>query len=418
MREVGENRVCIRSLIITLFVFMMIPIGILIMGADQIAQGSPMEGFSQKKVLLPTISADKTIDLGAIEGGKKVTVMGAAYSPNGNYLAIWDVAGVAATHIIVWDLKSNKLQSHTDRLREDFGIYPNAVLTWTPDNKYITFGWGGQKKPIQFWDPMTGKLDHEVPPYVAATSLQFNKDGTKALASPGIGGNPKFRIYDTKTWSYQEFNEGEMYVGGVAWAPDGQVVAVGYWHGTTREGVGSVRGEKSDDGQAIKVNDLIARLIDPAGHLADRTKVLIPSMPKTVSSGNKEFTYYQSQTQSPLFVVSSLSGEVIAVGLGNLLNGSTLNMRIYATNADIREHKVPIAMQPRNIAISPDGRYLYLKGDARDESSDAARNLVIDTQTGSQLLWFHGGVGGIAIRRDGRQLAVGDGDSVKLFNID
>ena len=375
-------------------------------------------GNSYPSIAVPKLSQHGEIDLSAVEETSNVTVMSMAYSPDDNYLAIVDVTRGAATHITVWNLKTKKLQSHTDRLHTDFGIYPDAVLSWTPDGKYITFGYGGKKNPIQFWDPITGSIVKTAAPGVVATSLQFNKQGTKAVASPGVGGSSKFRIYDTVTWSYTEFDEGQLYVQDVAWASDDKVVAVGYWHTRVGEEGGGTNSKGGGDEQAIKLNDVVARLIDPSGHLEDHTKVLIPSLPKTVGSSNREVTYNQSQAPSAPFLVSDADGTVMALGLGNVLNGRTLDMLTYATNKDIVGHKVPLAVQPRNVAISPDGNYLYLKGSALDNSSEGARNLIVDTRTGKQVLWFRGGSDGIAIRPDGKQLAVGDGQSVKLWDIE
>jgi hypothetical protein len=171
----------------------------------------------------------------------------------------------------------------------------------------------------------------------------------------------------------------------------------------------------NDADGAAQINDVVARLIDPSGHVADQTKVLIPSEQKYIQGSNRP--YRQSQMQSPMFVVSSPGGEVVALGLGYIVDGQTMDMITYASQDDIYKHDVPNVLQPRNLAISPDGNYLYLKGEAPEESSEAARNLILDARSGKQLLWFNGGTGGIAIRPDGKQLAVGDVHLIKLFHI-
>jgi len=364
-----------------------------------------------------TVVADKdSIDLATVEGHSKVTAMSMTYSPDGHYLAIVDAVGAGATHIVVWDLKRNKLQSHTERLTPNFALDPYALLTWTPDGKRLTFGRGGGGSPIKFWDAMTGQVVSEAPSTVVAASLRFNRQGTQALASPGAGGSLTFRVYDTTNWSYKEFDEGGMAVQELAWAPGGRIVAVGLWRKVGDGAAGAIGSGDRDVLRSLKINDVIARLIDPSGVVASRTKLLIPSKPTTVQSGGRYLTYNQTQEQSSMFLVSDAEGKTLAIGLGNILDVPTLEMLTYATSEDISAHKVPAALQPRDFAMSPDGSYLYLGGGS-SSPNDGDDNLIVDARTGKLLSGFQGGKGGIAVSPDGTQIAVGDERYVKFFSV-
>lgn len=409
----GSSNMRIAFLIALVIGWMMAPVYAKKMPSFGNEKGATASGSSQ--ISSPKLKQEGAIDLRAVEGSLDVTAMSMAYSPDGNYLAIVDVVGTFATHITVWNLQNNKLQAHTERLSQDFGVYPYATLSWTPDGKYITFGFGGNKRPIQFWSAQTGLIATQAPASVTAMSLQFNKQGTKAIASRGGVGSQKLRIYDTTSWEFQEFDEGDMYVQQAVWAPNDKVLAFGYWKPRNMHPDDAVTLASNAADGAAQQNDVIARLIDPSGHVADQTKVLIPSEQKYIQGSNRP--YRQSQMQSPMFVVSSPGGEVVALGLGYIVDGQTMDIVTYVSQDDINKHNLPNVLQPRNVAISPDGNYLYLKGEAPEESSEAARNLILDARSGKQLLWFNGGTGGIAIRPDGKQLAVGDVHLIKLFHI-
>ncbi|HSY54487.1 MAG TPA: hypothetical protein VK785_08575, partial [Opitutaceae bacterium] len=79
--------------------------------------------------------------------------------------------------------------------------------------------------------------------------------------------------------------------------------------------------------------------------------------------------------------------------------------------------KIPWVGCQANMVFSPDGKYLYLKGNTSSPSDDTAKNLILDATTGKLLLWFEGGHDGIAISPDGKLLAMGNGRSVKLLDI-
>ena len=69
------------------------------------------------------------------------------------------------------------------------------------------------------------------------------------------------------------------------------------------------------------------------------------------------------------------------------------------------------------MVFDPLGNFLYLKAAVWFDGSRPVENVIINTATGKQVATFGGGDEGIAIRSDGRQLAMGNQRSVQILDV-
>jgi hypothetical protein len=113
--------------------------------------------------------------------------------------------------------------------------------------------------------------------------------------------------------------------------------------------------------------------------------------------------------------VTNFAGNQIALGIGRIINGKTLDILTYYSLEDIESDKVSPGLG--GMVFSLDGRYLFIKGGAWFDGRKPVVNSVIDTSNGKQVAQFGGGDRGIAISPNGKQLAIGNVHSVQIFNI-
>ncbi len=73
------------------------------------------------------------------------------------------------------------------------------------------------------------------------------------------------------------------------------------------------------------------------------------------------------------------------------------------------------------MGFSPDGRLLYLKGASFKHGGHAPiQNSIVDVASGKPLLQFDGAMdhqGGLAVSPDGKYLALGDAQWIRLFSL-
>jgi len=394
---------------------------------------------SMDKTLMPesTVSTKiphpekvSTIDLSS--EGRQINVMGLTFDPSGNYLALLCTTyGTPDNIIIIWDLKENRRQVRIDNLGADWAVGSDKILQWTPDGKFVTFGMPSRYS-MKFWDALTGKVKDVTLTGAFAGAVAFNKNGSEALASivdfnGGISNrliaSSHIRIYDMATWQSREFNTGPFQVQAVGWTVEGKILAVGIWNSYTYDTMTAADSHvlKQDfqglDIQALHYNDELAQLIDPSGRQPTLTKLLLPSVPRTNKINGKDHTWYVSPILLPSgpFLKSDASGTTFAFGVSQIIDGRTLRALTYAPTTDNDGKVLPSATTSRNIAFSPDGSHLYWTSGSLERGGSV--NIVMDTRTDKPLSWFKDGYWGIAIRPDGKLLALGNKSSVELYSI-
>lgn len=353
----------------------------------------------------------KTIDLRS--GSRASYVMGLSFSPDGRYLGIVEKLPNGLNAIDVWDVRENRRQSRIE-VPLNYSDFPGVALTWTPDSKYITFGYRSRTQLIQFWDPISGAPAKEAPASVFAYRLHFNGDGSKALAENNpLARSSVFRVYDTADWSFREIDEMDLDVRALSWVGDDQVLVFGSVH--RREDMTGA----SDHPQSpvLKANDAVVRLVDLSGKIPSRTVLVVASKPRVMESNGTSHTWYEDQVIGGYFLLPNSDSSKVLAGYGNVIDTELMKVMTYASTEDLVTHKFPGQMGDRNAAISPDGARIYLK-DATQPRSGAPQNVVLDANTGAVVHSFNGGSVGIAISPDGRQLAIGDGSKVQLLHIE
>ncbi|NWD66705.1 PD40 domain-containing protein [Pseudomonas gingeri] len=315
------------------------------------------------------------------------------FSPDGRYLAIVYRLASSPTDIVVWDMQRDKKQSHI-RCLYDYGDMSDHELLWSRDGKIISFGAKRQ------WDPMTGDSLPDNPAIGRASRL--NKDGSKMLTIVGAIGEPSYiYIYNTKDWTLQKLYVDGLAVQRAAWTAEDKIM-VGV-NGTKKTV------NKTIDGRLLAPFDVGLRLLDPSGKSPTKT-IWFPAVPD-----DRPRYYPWKQAVDVDLSVSNFSANQIALGIGRIINGKTMDILTYYSIDDIVSDKVSPGLG--GMVFSVDGKYLFIKAGAWFDGRKPVVNSVIDTRTGKQIAQFGGGDRGIAISPNGQQLAVGDVHSVQIFSL-
>ena len=342
---------------------------------------------------VPEPKLEKTIDLSDL-GPVTSAVKKMTFSPDGRFLAIVDNPTHMKTDIVVWDMLLDRKQSHI-HCPFDYGDLWDHDLLWSRDGKVISFGAKRQ------WDPMTGEDLPDNPAIGRAARL--NKDGSKMLTIVGPIGQPStIHVYDTSTWALQKIYVDGFAVETAAWTAEDKIL-VGVH--VTRETYG-----KEIDGRSItQVKDVAVRLLDPAGKESTKA-VWFPAIP----DDRPRYSPWKQAIDVELTVCSFATNK-IALGAGRIIDGKTMDILTYYSIEDIVNDKVSTGTG--GMVFSPDGKFLFIKAGAWFDGRKPVKNAIIDTATGEQVAQFGGGDVGIAIRPDGRQLAIGNDHSVLILTL-
>nr|WP_294547853.1 WD40 repeat domain-containing protein [uncultured Rhodopila sp.] len=315
------------------------------------------------------------------------------------------VSDTARSDIVIWDIRGNKLQTRIPG-RSNFGIAPQVELRWSPDGRSITIGSGASDLPLPVWDPLTGAVQKELAVDRQCRWARYNRDGSRLLLSTATfqtqGYSAGFRVYDTQSWNFKDFDGGGLFIETQAWTADDEVLVAGAWPWRQADPNHTL------NGLSPKPMDIVARLIDPTGHRPPQSAIIAPSVPTGVAGAPYARTFWIDEA------VTDYPGDRVSLQIGSILDVKTLKNWRYASDDDIRAGKVPGMSQ----AFSPDGRYLYLIDDVRFGRGRTAQNAVLDSYSGSIVGRFDGGHSGLAVSPDKQHIAVGNGyASVAIFKV-
>ncbi|MBP7231325.1 MAG: WD40 repeat domain-containing protein [Syntrophaceae bacterium] len=275
---------------------------------------------------MPKPKLTNKIDLSYV--GKASCISRLAFSPDGRYLAIVDDPYPLMSTIIIWDLHQGREQTRIENLPPHTND-PDTNLLWGADGKYITFGKGfNEKYPIQFWDPMTGKLIKELAVSSPCGSARLNRDKTKMLVRTG---DQSFRIYNTKTWEFKDYDSEGLGIISISWTSEDKVLIAGIWPPNS---VG-----KTLDGKTPKPGDSLARLVDPSGKQSSRFIVVSGMVPSGRAVPPMEVGFW------PYYSIVDYAGNKIALNYSKIIDGTTLEILTYASNEDIKIIKYLILLK-------------------------------------------------------------------------
>jgi hypothetical protein len=340
---------------------------------------------------IPVPKLESTIDLSKI--ASLIAIRTLSYSPDGRYLAIVVSSELSMADIVVWDTELRKKQSYI-HCPYQCDVFPGFEPIWLQGGKVISFGAKFQ------WDALTGQ---ELPNNPAVGRLaRLNKNGTKLLTIVGLPSNPSYiHIYDTTTWDLQKLYVDGLYVEAAAWTAEDKIL-VGLR--TTRESL-----HKTFDGYTIEQgSELALRLIDPTGK--DATKgVWFPAV-RDERPNNLPWR----QENSVDISVTNFQKNLVALGANRLVSGETLEIFTYYSLDQLKNRE---AIGGGGKAFSVDGNFLYIKGIKPYDRFRPALNAMIDTNSKKQVSTFSGGLDGIAVNPNGKQLAIGDVVRVRIFSL-
>ena len=350
---------------------------------------------------VPKLSLNRVINLVALPPEPLCSNL-IKFSPDGRLLAILSTecrGGWGRMHILIWDLKENRLQTNIPLTADQkMSIGLQGRFFWSPDSRVISFGVKEQ------WDALTGAALPELP-LQQGSDLRLNKDGTKMLVLEAIKVKPYFRIYNLKDQTVEKIPVDGMWVQSAAWTSDDKIL-IGV-AGVDWNLIGT-----SIDGHVITNRyDVGLRLIDPAGKEPIKG-VWFPAIPETRKG-------YQPWKESrPIFLNKTDFPKNIIDMYDEFIDPHTLKITPYDLGSYSGGRDVLIGLD----VLTPDGKRKFVKSEGWFDDREPITNAIVDMDSGKLLATFGGfyngtNNSGIDISPDNQLLALGNKQTVEILNM-
>lgn len=347
----------------------------------------------------PSSSALALKHLRTLKNDFAVTVL--AWHPDGRHLAVGQVLN---NKVVIWDTRVGKVVRVLDQ--EGGGVH---TLAYSPDGKYLAVGRGFIRHTkdhahVHLYDAATFALRYRfVPPSEppkgdsnSAYALAFSPD-SRYLAAVGYGSAANLVVYDVITGGVlgrlpdeAKLRSQGIRVGSieaVQFSPDGRLLSIGRNLGELE--IWSIRPWKLLKKIEAQSGGVRALAFSPDGkYLASATQV------------GKRYDR-SSQPSSPMF--GQFPDDIVLWSVPAFEK---------AIEYRSERHRLPGQTIIDTLQFSPDGRWLLVG--ARAKSIE-----IIDIVQGKTALYKDGlsAIAELALRPDGRQLAVGVGKRIQLYTL-
>lgn len=357
-------------------------------------------GVSAKSEPMHKLKFVRKISFGGILG--KSSIAKITFSPDEHYIAIVEDINPAMSKIIVYDLLENQ-EISTIETSAPYGSRPQVELLWSPNSKLITLGVGGAREgDILFWDPLSGGVAKRLPIDRHAHWSRYNRSGDKLLVfteNTGTDGEPAYRIYDTKSWKFEEYGDDYLGISTMSWTSEDKLLVAGSW---ARRNEGRLI-----DGKIPKRLDILIRLVDPNARGEEASSILIPSIGG--DNNNEETRNFPIQNfPSQSMIVNSESNKAL-IRPSIIVDARKLKIDDLSENNGLSE----FIKRGQDIAFSKDGNRLYY---LTRKFNSTKESVVINTKTSEIVATFPAGVRGIASSPDGKLIAIGNGAHVEFYD--
>ena len=336
-----------------------------------------------------------------------IPVHSVAYSPDGNTVA----AGSLDSGVRLWDTQTPKLKStligHTSTI---------DTVRYSPDGKIIATTAGGADDTVRLWDAGTGETKAVLTGYTHINALAYAPDG-KTIATTGVYRSNSLQLWDVQTkklkTTYTEHTEGNL--SSIVYSPNGNtILAVNLSDNTVRLWSSETGKHKA----AFKHADPKREYdISAVAYAPDGQTIAVVGGYYKQHKGTVYLWHVQARKRKIIYegpdyistVAYSPDGRMIATGSWN----SKIQVWHTVTGEELiarpTKHKGGI----ESLAYAPDGQTLATGGGYRDDIVQLWDAITGEHKT--RLMGHTKTISSVVYSPDGQTLATGSTDGTVRF---